>query len=164
MPDDTDLLETMLDGTDDAATRKQILVDNPAKLYGFTNDWIECPRPCLTGSQRCGRKGAAIVYGSERLAYRDLEAQSMGGGGLAAAGIGAGDRVPLAAEHTRLFGAVFRLRPAWGDRRRGEHRFRASEVEDVLGRQGQGADHVAGFPHRFPRHFGGGRPHRLGTA
>ena len=38
MPDDTDLLETMLDWTDDAATRKQILVDNPAKLYGFTND------------------------------------------------------------------------------------------------------------------------------
>ncbi len=27
MPDDTDLLETMLDWTDDAATRKQTLVD-----------------------------------------------------------------------------------------------------------------------------------------
>ena len=38
MPDDTDLLETMLDWTDDAATRKQTLVDNTAKLYGFTND------------------------------------------------------------------------------------------------------------------------------
>ena len=38
MPDDTVLLETMLDWTDDAATRKQNLVDNPAKLYGFTND------------------------------------------------------------------------------------------------------------------------------
>lgn len=38
LPDDTDLLETMLDWTDDAATRKQILVDNPAKLYGFAND------------------------------------------------------------------------------------------------------------------------------
>ncbi|MEC8163542.1 MAG: AMP-binding protein, partial [Pseudomonadota bacterium] len=38
--------------------------------------------------------GAAIVYGSERLAYRDLEAQSKrAAAGLAAAGIGVGDRV-----------------------------------------------------------------------
>ena len=38
MSDDTDLSETMLDWMEDAATRKQILVDNPAKLYGFAND------------------------------------------------------------------------------------------------------------------------------
>jgi D-galactarolactone isomerase len=35
MPDDTDLLETMLNWVDDDATRSQVLTDNPAKLYGF---------------------------------------------------------------------------------------------------------------------------------
>lgn len=35
MPDDTDLLETLLDWVGDDATRRQILTDNPARLYGF---------------------------------------------------------------------------------------------------------------------------------
>jgi predicted TIM-barrel fold metal-dependent hydrolase len=35
MPDDADLLETLLDWVDDDATRWQILADNPARLYGF---------------------------------------------------------------------------------------------------------------------------------
>ena len=38
MPDDTDLLETLLDWSKNDAVRKQILVDNPTKLYGFPND------------------------------------------------------------------------------------------------------------------------------
>ena len=36
MPDDTDLLETLLDWTDDDATRRRILSENPAAVYGFT--------------------------------------------------------------------------------------------------------------------------------
>lgn len=35
MPDDADLLDTLLDWVDDDATRRRILVDNPAVLYGF---------------------------------------------------------------------------------------------------------------------------------
>lgn len=35
MPDDTDLLETLLDWIDDETTRWKVLVDNPAQLYGF---------------------------------------------------------------------------------------------------------------------------------
>ena len=35
MPDDTDLLETLLDWVDDEATRHKVLVDNPARLYEF---------------------------------------------------------------------------------------------------------------------------------
>ena len=35
MPDDTDLLETLLDWTDDEKTRRRVLVENPATLYGF---------------------------------------------------------------------------------------------------------------------------------
>lgn len=35
VPDDTDLLETLLDWADDDATRRRILSDNPAVLYGF---------------------------------------------------------------------------------------------------------------------------------
>jgi D-galactarolactone isomerase len=35
MPDDTNLLATMLDWVGDDVTRRQILTDNPAKLYGF---------------------------------------------------------------------------------------------------------------------------------
>ena len=38
MPNDTDLLETLLDWSKNDAVRKQILVDNPTKLYGFPND------------------------------------------------------------------------------------------------------------------------------
>ena len=38
MPNDTDLLETLLDWSKNDAVRKQILVDNPTKLYGFSND------------------------------------------------------------------------------------------------------------------------------
>ena len=38
MPNDTDLLETVLDWSKNDAVRKQILVDNPTKLYGFPND------------------------------------------------------------------------------------------------------------------------------
>ena len=34
-PDDADLLDLLLDWAPDDATRKKILVDNPAKLYGF---------------------------------------------------------------------------------------------------------------------------------
>lgn len=34
-PDEADLLNVLADWTDDDATRKAILVDNPAKLYGF---------------------------------------------------------------------------------------------------------------------------------
>jgi len=34
-PDDADLLDLLLDWAPDEATRNQILVDNPAKLYGF---------------------------------------------------------------------------------------------------------------------------------
>jgi len=34
-PDDADLLDLLLDWAPDEATRKKILVDNPAKLYGF---------------------------------------------------------------------------------------------------------------------------------
>jgi len=35
MPDDTDLLDLLLDWAPDDATRKKILVDNPAELYNF---------------------------------------------------------------------------------------------------------------------------------
>ena len=35
LPDDTDLLETMLDWVDNDVTQRQILTDNPARLYGF---------------------------------------------------------------------------------------------------------------------------------
>jgi D-galactarolactone isomerase len=35
LPDDAVLLDLMLDWADDDATRKRILVDNPAELYGF---------------------------------------------------------------------------------------------------------------------------------
>lgn len=34
-PDDTDLLDLLLDWAPDEAVRRKILVDNPAKLYGF---------------------------------------------------------------------------------------------------------------------------------
>jgi D-galactarolactone isomerase len=34
-PDEADLLDLLLDWTPDAATRRKILVDNPAELYGF---------------------------------------------------------------------------------------------------------------------------------
>jgi D-galactarolactone isomerase len=35
IPDDADLLDLLLDWAPDDATRRKILVDNPAKLYGF---------------------------------------------------------------------------------------------------------------------------------
>jgi len=35
MPNDGDLIDLLLDWAPDAATRKSILVDNPASLYGF---------------------------------------------------------------------------------------------------------------------------------
>jgi D-galactarolactone isomerase len=35
MPDDADLLDLLLDWAPDETTRKKILVDNPAQLYGF---------------------------------------------------------------------------------------------------------------------------------
>jgi len=35
LPDDAMLLDLLLDWVDDAAARKQILVDNPAQLYGY---------------------------------------------------------------------------------------------------------------------------------
>ncbi len=35
MPDDADLLDLLLDWAPDEATRNRILVDNPARLYGF---------------------------------------------------------------------------------------------------------------------------------
>jgi predicted TIM-barrel fold metal-dependent hydrolase len=35
MPDDGDLMDLLLDWAPDEATRKKILVDNPAVLYGF---------------------------------------------------------------------------------------------------------------------------------
>ena len=35
IPDDADLLDLLLDWASDEATRKKILVDNPAELYGF---------------------------------------------------------------------------------------------------------------------------------
>jgi D-galactarolactone isomerase len=35
LPDDADLLDLLLDWAPDEATRKRILVDNPARLYGF---------------------------------------------------------------------------------------------------------------------------------
>lgn len=35
MPEDADLLDTLLDWADDESTRRRILVDNPAALYGF---------------------------------------------------------------------------------------------------------------------------------
>jgi D-galactarolactone isomerase len=34
-PDDADMLDLLLDWAPDDATRKKILVDNPARLYGF---------------------------------------------------------------------------------------------------------------------------------
>ena len=34
-PDDTDLLETLLDWTDDETIRRRVFVDNPETLYGF---------------------------------------------------------------------------------------------------------------------------------
>ncbi|MBL8663620.1 MAG: amidohydrolase family protein, partial [Candidatus Odyssella sp.] len=34
-PDDADLLDLLLDWAPDETTRNRILVDNPAKLYGF---------------------------------------------------------------------------------------------------------------------------------
>jgi predicted TIM-barrel fold metal-dependent hydrolase len=35
-PDDADLLDLILDWAPDDATRTKILVDNPARLYGFS--------------------------------------------------------------------------------------------------------------------------------
>jgi predicted TIM-barrel fold metal-dependent hydrolase len=35
MPNSTDLFDLLLDWVPDEATRNRILVDNPAKLYGF---------------------------------------------------------------------------------------------------------------------------------
>ena len=35
-PDDGDLLNVLADWAEDASTRVAILVDNPAKLYGFS--------------------------------------------------------------------------------------------------------------------------------
>ena len=35
MPNDTDLFDQFMDWAGDDATRRQILVDNPALLYGF---------------------------------------------------------------------------------------------------------------------------------
>ncbi|MEC8200144.1 MAG: hypothetical protein VX085_11340, partial [Pseudomonadota bacterium] len=67
----------MLDWTDNAATRKQIIVDNPAKLYGKKMaDRMPETLPQMLAQAVTADTGAAIVYGSERLAYRDLEAQS----------------------------------------------------------------------------------------
>jgi predicted TIM-barrel fold metal-dependent hydrolase len=37
MPDDADLLDVLLDWAPDEAARRAMLVDNPAKLYGFPN-------------------------------------------------------------------------------------------------------------------------------
>jgi D-galactarolactone isomerase len=37
MPDDADLLDLLLEWAPDDATRRKILVDNPAALYGFTS-------------------------------------------------------------------------------------------------------------------------------
>jgi D-galactarolactone isomerase len=36
MPDDANLLDLLLDWAPDDATRKKILVDNPAELYRFS--------------------------------------------------------------------------------------------------------------------------------
>jgi D-galactarolactone isomerase len=36
MPDDTDLLDLLLEWAPDDTTRKKILVDNPAELYRFS--------------------------------------------------------------------------------------------------------------------------------
>ena len=35
VPDDVELLELLLDWAPDEGTRRKILVDNPAALYGF---------------------------------------------------------------------------------------------------------------------------------
>jgi predicted TIM-barrel fold metal-dependent hydrolase len=35
MPNDGDLCDLLLEWVPDAQTRKQVLVDNPARLYGF---------------------------------------------------------------------------------------------------------------------------------
>jgi predicted TIM-barrel fold metal-dependent hydrolase len=35
IPNDADLCDILFDWIDDAATRKRILVDNPARLYDF---------------------------------------------------------------------------------------------------------------------------------
>jgi D-galactarolactone isomerase len=35
VPDDADMLDLLLDWAPDEATRHRILVDNPARLYGF---------------------------------------------------------------------------------------------------------------------------------
>ena len=35
MPDGADLLEILLDRADDESMRYKVLVDNPARLYGF---------------------------------------------------------------------------------------------------------------------------------
>lgn len=37
MPNDADLLDVLLDWASDEAVRRAVLVDNPAKLYGFTS-------------------------------------------------------------------------------------------------------------------------------
>ena len=38
MPNDGDLLDQFMGWAGDAATRRQILVDNPAVLYGFPRE------------------------------------------------------------------------------------------------------------------------------
>ncbi len=82
--------------------------------------------------------GAAIVYGSERLAYRDLEAQSKrAAAGLAAAGIGVGDRVAFWLPNTPAYLVLYFACARLGAIAVAVNtRFRASEVEDVLGRTG----------------------------
>ena len=94
--------------------------------------------------------GAGVIYEGRKTTYRELDDLSRrAAAGLAALGIGLGDRVafwlPNTPAYLVLYFACVRLGAVAVAV---NTRFRAGEVEDVLGRTGAKADNVA----RLPRH------------
>ena len=94
--------------------------------------------PQMLAKSAAADTGAAIVYDGKTFSYRELEAHSKRvAAGLAANGIGIGDRVafwlPNTPEYLVLYFACARLGAITVAV---NTRFRASEVEDVLGRTG----------------------------
>ncbi len=82
--------------------------------------------------------GAAIIYDGKTLSYRELEAHSKrAAAGLAANGIGIGDRVAFWLPNTPAYLVLYFACARLGAITVAVNtRFRASEVEDVLGRTG----------------------------
>lgn len=82
--------------------------------------------------------GAGVVYEGQTLSYRDLEAESKrAAAGLAALGIGVGDRVAFWLPNTPAYLTLYFACARVGAITVAINtRYRASEVEDVLGRTG----------------------------